>query len=102
MTELVKALDEWITRQGFLPDAWKHAPTVAIVHERDPDSPCDLEVYVNDERIADITVEDVDPGRGADYDDWQARIEGYLDDSTQFGRAAHDALVRNADSEHIR
>lgn len=99
MTELVAALDEWIARGGFLPDAW--TPRMQVLHERDPDSSCSVDVYLNDRRV-EAEIEDVDPGRGYEREYWDERTEGYADDTTAFGQAAHEALERNADSEHIR
>lgn len=41
---------------------------IQIVHSRDPDSECAIEVFLGGKRVpyAQVTIEDIDPGRGYD------------------------------------
>jgi hypothetical protein len=42
---------------------------IEILHERDPDSGCDITVWIDGvEVVADVV--DVDPGRGYESEDW--------------------------------
>lgn len=75
-------------------------PKVSVLHQRDPDSHCDLTVYVGDQPMPHDEC-DIDPGAGYQRSDWNERIRSYADDTTNFGRAAHDALLQNADSGYI-
>lgn len=49
-------------------------PKVQILHGRDPDSECDIQVYLNGRLVHDVEVEDIDPGRGYDRSTWNERI----------------------------
>jgi hypothetical protein len=56
---------------------------VEILHTRDPDYSCEMTVWINGVRVDNVTVEDVDPGRGYEQEDWDeyttdlATIEHY-------------------------
>ena len=76
-------------------------PLVQVVHVRNPDDGCYVDVYLNDHIVREPDVEDVDPGRGYWRKDWDDRI-ALANDATNFGRATRRALQDNADSEHIR
>lgn len=49
-------------------------PDIQIIHQRDPDSGCDLTVYVDGVRHSDVTVENIDPGRGYEWADWVENV----------------------------
>lgn len=74
---------------------------IQILHSRDPDSACDLLVYVDGVRATDVELEDIDPGRGYSKSDWQERIDAYNGDTTEFGQQAQSWLVEAADSQYI-
>lgn len=80
MAELVQALDEWLTKQGFLPDAWKRTPKVEILHERDPDEECYITAWVDGTKI-EPGHWDVDPGRGHTASEWVPALKD-IDAST--------------------
>lgn len=65
---------------------------VEIVHYRDPDSSCDVAVFVDGERIADndLTMISIDPGAGHSRGEWD------------FGRAEALATPRLSDAAHAR
>lgn len=46
---------------------------VQIIHNRNPDGDCTIDVYFDGKRDADAEVEDIDPGRGCDLVDVVAR-----------------------------
>lgn len=52
---------------------------ITVVHVRDPDSDCSIELFDQDgDRIpVDVSVIDVDPGRGYDVEDWDENTEWY-------------------------
>lgn len=72
-----------------------------ILHSRDPDSSCDIVVYIDGVRATDVEVEDIDPGRGHSAADWQERIDSYSGDTTEFGQTAQEWLIEAADSKYI-
>lgn len=76
--------------------------TIEILHMRDPDGGCDLYVYVDGVLRSDVVVEDVDPGRGWDAEDWDEDTAcvptGYTD---AFRRAVVDARESAKDSGYI-
>lgn len=73
---------------------------VQILHSRDPDSACDIVVYVDGVLATDVEVEDIDPGRGYSAADWQERIDS-TDTNTPFGQQAKAWLEEAADSQYI-
>lgn len=50
---------------------------IDIIHVRDPDFECDHTVYLNGTRIGSdqVSIEDVDPGRGYQREDYEERLE---------------------------
>lgn len=48
---------------------------IEILHTRDPDGDCSVEIWVDGEEVKDFYVEDIDPGRGYDDDTWEENIE---------------------------
>lgn len=72
------------------------APKVQIIHSRDPDSECDLTVFVNGVKV-NFTEEDIDPGRGYDEESIQERRDeaearASRPDATEFDKAVAAAL----------
>lgn len=43
---------------------------VEIVHYRDPDSSCEVAVFVDGVRVQDVTYVSIDPGAGYSRSDW--------------------------------
>lgn len=74
---------------------------IEILHTRDPDASCEMTVWVDGVRVDNVTVEDIDPGRGYEGDDWDestadvATIEHY---TPEFREAV--VAVRNAYSDN--
>lgn len=77
-------------------------PTIQVLHGRDPDSECDVRVWLDDTEATGFEVEDIDPGRGYNREDWDDRIASAKADASSFGRARLAMLLDNASSEHIR
>lgn len=53
---------------------------IEILHGRDPDSSCDLTVWIDGVDVTNrddviVDVEDVDPGRGYEAEDWAESAE---------------------------
>lgn len=48
--------------------------TVEVLHQRDPDEGCDITVWVNGIKH-DAEIDDIDPGRGYDVDDWDEQTD---------------------------
>lgn len=81
-------------------------PKIEILHGRDPDSECALDVWIDGVRVVDFREIDVDPGRGYTREDWDERIRELeeRDDPTlsePFREAALATLRTHADSEYI-
>jgi hypothetical protein len=79
---------------------------IEIMHWRDPDGACTVEVWVDGvkEDDANVEVADVDPGRGWTREDWDEAIavaKADLAASPEFRQAHIEALEANADSEFI-
>lgn len=85
-----------------LPDS-----AIRVLHDRDPDGMCAIEVFAAGKRV-DAEVEDVDPGRGYQWDGgWKDRLveardaaEAHPDD--EFRQSAYQALLAATESEHVR
>lgn len=79
-------------------------PQVEVVHGRDPDSECSVTVFVNGERMTHAFVEDIDPGRGYQREDWDESIQ-YLRDNLNLSPDFIDFAVRTreefASSQYI-
>ena len=96
MTEYTMSMTPEFTQR--LIENLKH-PRVQIIHHRDPDSECGLEVFIDGHRlIGQVEIEDIDPGRGYEADDIQERRDEALTnaakaDATDFDRAVAAALV---------
>lgn len=96
---------EWSAPFGGLevdrPEPSNTLDKVEVLHVRDPDEGCHIQVFVNGVKVQH-TEEDIDPGRGYTRADWNERIAKYAGDQTPFGQAAHSALVESDDSQYIR
>lgn len=71
---------------------------VQILHGRDPDSECELTVFVDGQRVpnTEVYVEDIDPGRGYEDGVWKERIEDSRSDTTEFGQLVTRTLEQYA------
>lgn len=76
---------------------------IAILHTRDPDSSCELRVFIDDIEVpaGQLVIEDIDPGRGYIRSDWDESIAAYDGDDSAFAAAAREALIAAADSKYI-
>lgn len=66
LVELVEALDEWLTKGGFMPDAWKRGPEDAHDIERrlaDARKPYADKVMELEEKLRKLRYTDDDPRR---------------------------------------
>lgn len=77
---------------------------IEVLHERDPDGGCSLTVYLDGERVDVDVLADVDPGRGHEADEWDARTLEYARDddcSPAFAHAVIAARTAARDSRYI-
>lgn len=77
---------------------------IEILHMRDPDYECDLVVFLNGERVENVAIEDIDPGRGYSRSDWDERIADAHEDaksSPAFREAVVQALVDMGGNQYI-
>lgn len=75
-------------------------PTIQIIHDRDPDSECGLQVFIDGKRVHhdDVEIEDIDPGRGYDEDYIEERRQEALNaanapGATEFAIAVAEAVT---------
>lgn len=78
---------------------------IQVIHERDPDTECYLTVWVDGIR-SEIVEEDIDPGRGWEWEDWFERIKDAHTDAAgkpadSYEVAVFTALVSGAESQHV-
>lgn len=66
-------------------------PLIQVIHSRDPDSECGITVYINGVRQHKVEVEDIDPGRGYNKEDYEERRAD-----------AYDAAVKSTATEYDR
>jgi hypothetical protein len=62
-----------------------------------PDHECDVRVYLDGELVDDVWVEDLDPGRGYEYEDYAELLDGarraaHAPDATAFDHALLSAV----------
>jgi hypothetical protein len=84
-------------------DAPVLGPKIEVLHERDPDSSCDISVYL-DGVLARTTEQSVDPGAGGSRADWAQHTANVEADETltpAFRAASVEALNRHADSQYL-
>lgn len=78
---------------------------IEVLHSRDPDSECEVTVWVDGE-IVGFDLEDVDPGRGHDLESWTARMHTTREQnpgrSPAFADAVDDTLQNWLESEYVR
>lgn len=79
----------------------KRPPRVQVLHSRDPDSSCDLRVWINGREVEVTEVCDVDPGAGHSREDWNDRIRHYGRSRSAFARACRAWLREAGQSPHI-
>lgn len=95
---LHETLGAWLVENGEA----KPAPTIEILHSRDPDSECVVTVWV-DGKLTEVCEEDIDPGRGYEREDVEARIEDVKASeamSDDFKAATLEALTSGAFSRY--
>lgn len=79
-------------------------PKVEIIHGRDPDSECGIDVYVDGVRVTQFYLEDIDPGRGHTRQSWDENTEALRENTTlspAFREAAIAAREEFGDSKYI-
>jgi hypothetical protein len=81
-------------------------PRIEILHVRDPDYDCVIEVYIDGRLLPgdQYHIEDVDPGRGYQSEDIQEHIDGLRGDlslSLRFRESAIEAYTQALDSEYV-
>ena len=75
---------------------------IEILHVRDSDGGCTHAVYVDGVETDDVTVADVDPGRGWEREDWQEHLAHILAlPVTPFTQAWAAAVQEEGSSVHI-
>ena len=87
--ELFDALDGWLSKGGFLPDAWTNgghrgAKRVDIIHRRDPDYECTHEVYVDGHRATIDRFYEFDPGHGYEMSEFDENKRAEVDAAPDF------------------
>lgn len=73
-------LEELTARQGVIiyvdsPVVELPTPAIEVLHYRDPDSECYLDIWVDGVKVDTFIEEDVDPGRGYTAENWAERLE---------------------------
>lgn len=71
-------------------------PRVQVLHQRDPDYECGIRVFLDGVELTHPQVEDMDPGRGYEKEDYErdlesARAAAGREEATDFDRALLDA-----------
>jgi len=66
---------------------------VQIIHYRDPDSDCNLRVWIDGVEVTDFTVEDMDPGRGYEQESYDEQVENAKTIDGAFGEAVVSTLT---------
>lgn len=72
-------------------------PKVEILHGRDPDSSCELTVFVDGARVESVDVIDIDPGRGYERETWDENVKFQL--SPKRGRSEAFRAAASAEYE---
>jgi hypothetical protein len=72
-------------------------PILEILHGREPDSECALDVWIAGEPVPaqQFTMEDMDPGRGYTQEDWDEHTEWVAGNDVSYSPAFREAVVRN-------
>lgn len=74
---------------------------IEVLHVRDSDAGCEVQVFVDGVRV-EVTMEDVDPGRGHLRSEWNERLrEAQALPGSAFRDAYVTALVETADDPGI-
>lgn len=81
-------------------------PKVQILHNRNPDYECDVRIWFDGKLMTGLVMEDIDPGRGTDWETWLQRIawayEAAKDSPTDsYEAAVLGSLIEAADSQFI-
>jgi hypothetical protein len=78
---------------GEIDDAPPVKPLMQILHYRDPDSDCSLRVWIDGIEVTEFTVEDIDPGRGYEYESYQEMVADAKNPKDAFGEAIESVLT---------
>lgn len=65
---------------------------IEILHGRDPDSSCDMDVYVDGVRVEHVTVESIDPGAGYEVEMWDEHTD-WVEAQEDYSPAFRQAVV---------
>lgn len=79
--------------------------TIEILHWRDPDSSCDIQVWIDGVEIRDLVVENVDPGAGWEREDWDESTRAVTESSElsePFKAAVLEARALAGESKYIQ
>jgi hypothetical protein len=68
-------------------------PTIQILHYRDPDSDSVIRVFVDGVEVTDFSVEDIDPGRGYEQENYDEHVENAKTIPGTFGEAVLSTLT---------
>ena len=55
---------------------------IEILHTRDPDSDCGVRVWVDGVEVKEFYMDDLDPGRGYQDEDWEENLQDARDADT--------------------
>lgn len=86
-----------------LPDEWCTNRKVEILHDRDPDSSCTHEVFLDGAPIRAV-IESTDPGAGQAQSDWEEELHALAADTTMSPAARNAALDSHSasfDSDYV-
>lgn len=77
---------------------------IEILHARDPDYECAVRVWIDGVLATNVVMEDIDPGRGYDRSEWDARIADAKADTTitpAYKDAVLEALDAGGQSKYV-
>lgn len=57
---------------------------IDIIHMRDPDSSCDVTVYVDGVSSADVKIHSFDPGAGYNMDEFEEQRQSHIANAPDF------------------
>lgn len=78
------------------------AVKIELLHVRDPDSDCDIRLWIDGKQVA-VECVDIDPGRGYSREDWDENIAWAEKlPPGSFRDAVLEAYRANAGSEYVR
>ena len=75
---------------------------IDIVHQRDPDSECSVDVYVDGTLVSDVHVWSFDPGAGYDMEDFQAMRAESIEAAPEFLKPVLDSIFDEMEPTYER